>query len=187
MTNKKKVKESKKNTNESKENTQLNWMLGIMIGIFVIVVLVVLFRGTSNSFIYNGLEFEKIKYGEIILYRANVPIYDSSGGLSQEIELDFRKDPRTLEDYPVYLDDERISLKTENITYIGVHPDIEKCGDYGIAVINFGGLFFRKAGLTSNVGSTNKTRAKKVVHLFYLFLEIKQRSLKQMIIVMSLG
>ena len=52
----------------------------------------------SKKFEYNGLKFEKIMFGDIPLYRAKIPLFDSLRNLVANYNLYLRNDPRKLKD-----------------------------------------------------------------------------------------
>jgi hypothetical protein len=149
-------------SNEPNYDRQLKWIIGVIVAIFLIIAIAVLIRNSNTGFKYGGLKFEQIKYGEIDLYSTNVPMYDGAGKRVKDLTVDFRLDPRELQDMRVLLGmDNEIKINTDELVYVSVDPRMEKCEDSGISVINLGGLFLKKAGVNTKISSRNESHAEK--------------------------
>jgi hypothetical protein len=76
-----------------KENRQLRnilWGAGI---ILVLIVAIIYFLNSVRSFEYEGVEFEVVREGELILYNTKLPLQDDSGN-KYEYNFFLRNDPR---------------------------------------------------------------------------------------------
>jgi uncharacterized membrane protein len=58
------------------DNKQMFWILGIMIAMILIVIAVPMIIKAKNNFEYFGLDFSKVKEGELIFYDAKIPVGD---------------------------------------------------------------------------------------------------------------
>lgn len=151
----------KKSSARTKQQKQLEAIVGTMIGLVVILIVIIIFAHFSNNFTYRGIVFKKTKYGDIIIYSTNVPIFDSYGRVVRYTRIDFRNDPRALRNVPVNLDGS-IKFIKENTAYLSVNPETEDCEDSGIGVVNLG-LFLKKSGLNTKLGSMDQNHAAKEI------------------------
>lgn len=153
-----KAVEINKHKEKKQQELHTNIVIGVIIGLIILLIAVIFLINASNKFTYLGISFNKIRYGEIILYSANVPVLDSSGKLAGYMTVDFRNDPRKLRDINVTTNG--IKFLKNATTYISVDPLTEKCDDSGIAIISFGRTFLQGAGISASLGSINETHAK---------------------------
>jgi len=141
-----------------KQDKQVKGIIWFMVIVLGILVLVLLANSLSNKFTYKGIRFEKNRYGEIILYSAEVPVVNYLGEVVAYINADFRKDPRTLKD--IHLETGEIRFLRDSITYLSVDPKIEECEDSGIAIINLG-RFIKSSGLNLKLSSLDAEHAER--------------------------
>ncbi len=154
---KKKAKLEKERPEQIKKNRQENAIIGVIVGVLLLLIIAVILVSASNHFRYLGLEFKKEKYGNLLIYSANVPIIGSGGNITAYVPLDLRNDPRTLRDIPVNTSGYVGFLKDVN-TYISMNPYMENCEDNGIALGGLG-IFFSRAGVSVKAAFNNKSYA----------------------------
>jgi len=122
---------------EKKQERQATIVIGIMV--FIIFAAIGTYAGLkmSNHFTYNGLNFQKTKYGEILLYSVDIPVASSSGQILGHTHVDFRNDPRKLDDIEVDIDGKMVFSRK---VYISVEEPID-CEYKPVALGNLA-LFF---------------------------------------------
>lgn len=162
MANKKKVKkESLKEKSEErdekkakkKHETQLKWVIIGMISVLLLFLLLYVIVQESKKIYYGGLEFKKLKYGQLILYHSKIPIKDASGNLVANYNLYLRNNPLDLKGIKI-----NGSLRFRKEVVISVDSSIEGCSDNGIAGGGLG-MFFSAAGITADFAYANETYA----------------------------
>jgi len=156
---KKQAKNTQKGIKKSPTNEKQGMIIvGIMVGLLVILIVIVAIKAGGNKFTYEGIDFKKIKYGEIELYSAQIPITDSSGNVVKTMEIDFRNNPKDLK----YID-----VNVNEIGFYGslallsVEDSAESCEDNGLALLNLGGIFLKEAQIAAKITYLNQTRAEK--------------------------
>lgn len=137
---KKKIKEEGKDIQEKKDinhEKQTKIIFYVVIGIILLVVVLFIFRVSSNNFKYNGIDFKKEYTGQIAFYTATIPIMDYYENVLGSQEVDFRNDPRTLKNIEVNVS--YIKFLNNAKAYVSIDKDIPSCeGDTAIALINLG-------------------------------------------------
>lgn len=111
------------------------------LGIAILAVVILLYFGflymQSVKFIdYNGLKFEKTQTGSIVLYTTKIPAMDYATNKLSYLTIDFRSDPRTLDNIPVNI--QQYLFKTSNITYISFENSNHTYEDGTLAAANLG-------------------------------------------------
>ena len=132
-------KEARKISGKSEEknnNTSLFVVLAIAVLIILICIIAVFFRYDSNNFKYMGIEFNKNYMGQIIFYTAKIPVTNSQGIISGYHTIDFRNDPRELNNVIVNVTG-NIKFIKNSIVYVSF-GEMEKCEDNGLAATNLG-------------------------------------------------
>ena len=141
----------------NKEDKSL-MVIFVVLGLLLILVIGLLIVSVSNKSInYNGLEFKKTSYGQIILYSVKVPVLNSVGKVVSYFQADFRNNPKTLENVSV---ESKVELGYKDI-YLSVAPIVESCEDSGLAVLNLAAVFLPSAGHKTKLGSLDKEHAIK--------------------------
>src|SRR3989344_3407752 len=75
---------------------------GIIVLIIILAVWLSLqYYQSYNNFEYNGIGFNRTYFGKILFYEANVPLINQAGQVVRYTQIDFRNDPREIEDIPV--------------------------------------------------------------------------------------
>jgi len=129
--------EAKKIEGESKEkNRGVFIVLSIAVLILLVCIIAVIYRYDSNNFNYAGIEFSKNYMGEILFYTAKVPAVDSYGSIKGYKEIDFRNDPRDLDNLIVDVNGSIKFLRSKT-TYVS-YGQMNTCGDTILAATNLG-------------------------------------------------
>ena len=127
-----------------KQEKQIRIFIIVMLALLVFLFIVYAFIRATLKFNYAGLEFEKVRQGELILYRTDVfPVF-------------LREDPRELRDIEVK---ERIILQ-KKIGIGGEKELLESCEDSTIAATTLS-IFYGKTGLQPFSASVNKTESEE--------------------------
>ncbi len=127
-----------------KQERQIRMFVFVMIFLLVFIFIVYSFIQATLKFSYAGLEFEKVRQGQLILYKTPIfPIY-------------FRYDPRQLRDIDV---EGKIMLQKE-IGIGGSLEIIDGCEDSTLAATTLS-IFFGKTGLKPFSATHNETEAEK--------------------------
>ncbi|VVB78482.1 Uncharacterised protein [uncultured archaeon] len=186
---KKKTKEKIKNSEaepvlkdntRKKQNKQVMISVILMIAVIVIIVAIpIVYKTFFNKFTYTNLEFEKTKLGQLNFYSTKIPIVEKAppeGHLitpkevSSYYSINFRNDPRKLEYIPV-----NITLKNStqmdfikvNTAYISLDPNMKRCDDNSVALVNFAGFLRDIVGLKlrSAVSDENASRELQITYI----------------------
>jgi len=150
-------------TNEDikkKQNKQIAWILFLLIGLILIILLVPFINNNYLSkFNYYNLDFQKTQLGELIFYSAKIPIINIHGNVVADYSINFRKDPRKLEEIKVDIKGDSIVFRKSKQVYITLNPDMEKCENNIIAMANLAGFLINFAELEVEGASTDKDYA----------------------------
>lgn len=129
----------------------------ILIGIFLISYFTFnYYIHNKGTFSYKGIDFKKIKQGEIDFYIAQLNYKDMFGNVANTLNFGFRQNPKSLERIPIQ---GKIELKpttvvdVENLFYEG-------CEDAGLAGANLLS-FLKYGGINLYQGTINQTYAEK--------------------------
>jgi len=112
----------KKQENQLKLIAMLMIILVLSIGAFYFIA------QELKKFNYGGVNFQKTKQGDLILYLANFPLSKLTGNAVNDVNIYFRTDPRQLESILI---EGRILLK-KNVA-LAVNSDELKCSDKVVA------------------------------------------------------
>ncbi len=140
---------------EKRQNTYIKL---ILVGMAVVMILLVGFlglRSKSKSFEYVGLQFEKTKFGQLIIYQTAIPIASVTGEAIANYNLNLRNDPRDLESIPI---GGRIRMRRSVL--LALDPSMEDCQDNSFAGLNLA-QFLAAAGVQAKGATTNKTYAEE--------------------------
>ncbi len=119
-----------KTENKPDKHKQINWIIGWLVGLFVLYLVLAFVFGKLGTFTYEGLVFTKEKFGNILVYHYSYYYESSSGGLIK-YNLYLRNDPRK---NPVLVIGE-IGLVKNNFVFISINgSELSSCEDSGIAV-----------------------------------------------------
>ncbi len=140
---------------EKRQNTYIKLVL---VGMAVVMILLVGFLGLrtkSMSFEYVGLQFEKTKFGQLVIYQTAIPITSITGEAIANYNLNLRNDPRNLESIPI---EGRIRMRRSVL--LALDPSMEDCQDNSFAGLNLA-QFLAAAGVQAKGATTNKTYAEE--------------------------
>lgn len=152
----KKIKNGAKNEKKRDKSIyerQTRLAVFVMVAAILIIFMIYFLIQESKKFEYKGLEFEKVKEGNLNLYFANLPFSTVSGNVVY-VPTYFRQDPRELE---------RINISTLTGEGLGItksaalsaSPEILKCDDSLLAAttlsLYLGKLGVKAIGATSNI------------------------------------
>ena len=116
-----------------------------------------------GSFEYEGLEFQKVKEGDLIFYETRFPIkkLTLTGNIVGELDFFFRNDPRTLDDIDV---EEEVVL-SKYIAIAAGDSEIEKCKETALAASTLS-LFLTQLDFDTYGATTNKTLSEETGRVF---------------------
>jgi len=124
-----------------KQSKQVLWALILMIALLLIVLgTPYVIKNYFNKFVYLKLDFEKTQLGNIKFYSTKIPVTNVGWDIVGVYSMNFRNDPRKLEYISHNIDDNKISFKKENVTYISFNPDMKACDNTTIALMNLAGF-----------------------------------------------
>lgn len=134
MPRKKNSREKKEERHESptrKYDKQVIWIFSVMIGLVILFLLATSFFKEFNNFKYEGIKFEKIKYGNLDLYHSRYPLQMDSNGTIEYYNLFLREDPRKNEVHA----DINTEFPQGKYVYISVNATgLIECENSGIAI-----------------------------------------------------
>jgi len=133
------------------------FLIGAIIIIVALFIVGFYFAKTSNHFTNNKVYFEKTYFGEILLYNTQIPVSYQNGLPTEYINVDFRNDPRKLNDIPVEVNGKIEFVGGNKSVYIS-YDDVKICEDNGLAAANLG-IFVKDIGFKREGAVTNTTAA----------------------------
>ncbi len=109
----------KQSKEESKQLKKIFLVLGFLVSIFVVVLI---FINASATFTYDGIDFETVKSGDLILYKTSLPVNSDDHKITGDavsINYNFylRNDPRKLKNIPLKLDENLNQLTSTVINF----------------------------------------------------------------------
>lgn len=168
MVNKKEVKKKKPEKGKilkeinKKQNKQIMWAIILMASLILIIIFVPLIvKNFFNKFVYMNLDWQKTKLGDIMFYSTRVPIANLQGTITGSYSMNFRNDPRKLDNISVYVFEDWIEFEKDKPVYITLYPEMEACEDNSIALINLVGFLRDFAGLNVKSAVSKLDYAKK--------------------------
>jgi len=146
-----------------KQNRQMMIAVSLMIIVIIIALGIPLFIQTFiNKFTYINLHFQKSITGNLVLYSADVPVIDNEGEIVSSYFVNFRNNPKELQE--VEMDDRikegGVKFIENQIVYISLNPDMEKCSDNTLAMFILGG-FLKDAELDVKSAFSDKEKAEE--------------------------
>ena len=163
----KEKKEQREQKTSSKTDKELYWVLGVMVAAIAVFLVGFTLLKESNSFNYNGLDFQKEMMGNIPLYKHTYlteRVTRTTGqvvrtGDASSVAILLRNDPRRLEDIPVEGKIEFLSV--EQTIYISVNSAPELSCDYSPIAMHELSSFFTQNGFAAKAGISNETMAEE--------------------------
>lgn len=160
-----KIEDSK--FSEEKQERQIKWIVFLMVSVILIIIAVPFInKNFINKFDYKGMEFQKTKLGDLVFYSVKFPVVSATGQVTGDYSMNFRNDPRKLEEIPSNIPNNEItfikrSVGGYNPVYISLNPNMELCEDTNLALITFSG-FLRDSGLEVRSATTNKNYSEEM-------------------------
>lgn len=155
-------KPSKKET-KKKQNKQIMWAIILMIGMILIIIGVpFIVKNYVNKFEYINLEWQKTRLGDLKYYSTRIPIADKQGNIIASYSMNFKNDPRKLDNVNVNLSAKDIGFIRGKPVYIALAPEMKACGaNNSIAISDLSGFLRHIAGLELEAAWTDSNVAKK--------------------------
>lgn len=174
MANKKEVKnkEAKKKEPEKKkiskkgikkkQNKQVMWAIILMASlIFIIIIVPFITKNFINKFQYINLDFQKTQLGNMKFYSTKIPVADSSNNVIGSFSINFRNDPRELENInfkktttvPVFTKDKPVYISPGKIE--------RNCVESSAATLTIAGFLRQFAQLNVSAGISDKKVAEE--------------------------
>jgi len=164
-------KTDKKLTKKQIQDKQVMWTIILMVSLILIIILVpFIVKNYINKFVYIKLDWQKTKLGKIDFYSTEIPVADRSGNIIGTYTMNFRNDPRKLENINTGLSGSEIGFNTGEVVYISLDSKMQGCEDVGIGLINFAGFLRGFANLEVN-SSVNDLAAAQKNNLEYITCE----------------
>ena len=159
----KKVKKKiKKLTTKQKQTRQLIWAIVLMVSILAIVILVPLIKYQFiNKFVYAKLDFQKTQAGDMVFYSTRIPVGDRYGDIIGSFFINFRNDPRKLEDIEVKKTTSTPIFKRDRVVYISTGKMERNCQDGTAAVLTLSGFLKQFALMNVSGAISNKEIAEE--------------------------
>lgn len=135
-------KKSKKLTTKEKQNKQLIWIIVLMVSLVLIIILVPLIRSQFiNKFEFLKLDFYKTQAGNMIFYSTRIPVGDMSGNIIGSFFINFRNDPRKLNEEVNYKKTTIMPLfSRDKVVYISTGKMERNCIEGTAAVLTLSGF-----------------------------------------------
>lgn len=119
----------------------------IAIAVFIIIILIALPDPAKyNSFDYHGFKFEKVLFGNSLIYESNMTLYKNNRLLYYNLRL--RNDPRALD---------KISANFTNVpskVYLSFTPETLNCSDNALISVFQIGQYLTKLGINVTLATT---------------------------------
>ena len=152
-----------------KQNKQLMWALIIMVlAVAILISVPYISKELFNKFNFIGLTFYKTRFGTIDLYSTKIPISKTSHSNAELIKtseitsyypIDFRNDPRKLNDINVDLNKSHIGFVQNNTLFITFNSSDPACDQNIISAVSLTNFFMDFAGLKVSGAVTEKEYA----------------------------
>lgn len=160
---------------KEKQNKQLRWAVILMISVIVITIAVpVIVNKFFNSFEYINLDFQKTHQGKIIFYSTKIPLVDKAPAIGYitpdqitgTYSINFRNDPRKLKDIKMKVSENMssdIKFIKSNIVYISLNPNMERCDDNSLALMNLASFLKTFAGIEMKAAYSDKNLSTETI------------------------
>ena len=160
----KKTSDKQKKANKKKilkkENKQVIIAISLMIAIIIMIIAVpIIKKNYFDKFVYISLDFQKTQLGDLYFYSTRIPLVNQSGSLDGMYAMNFRSNPKETEYIPI--DNKTITFRKYYPVYVTFNPEMQRCDDNLIAIINLRNFLHDFANLDLKSGVTNKEYAKE--------------------------
>lgn len=148
------LKGEKKEEKADKKESQLKWIILFMAVIIIVFFVFYFLLNSGKGFKYSGVEFEKIKQGNLVFYLGKFPMTDINGNFVAYFPFYFRNDPRKLSNIEI---NATIKLSMD-VAYAADSGFVESCNDSILAATTLS-FFLKSLGLNLFSVTINKTEA----------------------------
>jgi hypothetical protein len=165
----------KKKELKIRQNKQILWAIFFMVAIIVILLVTPYVRDNFfNKFSYHGIVFQKTTVGKLIFYTTKLPIYsqvsslvvslidnESQANLKQTgiYVLNFRNDPRKLNNITVDLDVNNMTFVSSNTVYVTYNVSDPICDHNVVAAADLANFLINFGNFKVNGALMNKDYA----------------------------
>ena len=167
MVKKKKTESTKEHKDKTslkkKQNKQILWAVVLMCSLILIIVIVPFIKTNFISkFTYIGLEFQKTQLGDMYFYTTSIPVANNLNEIVGTFSINFRNDPRKLEDITTKKTTTVPIFKKENIVYISTGKVERNCKEGVPAMLTLAGFLREFAQMNVSAGISDKQFAEEM-------------------------
>jgi len=151
-----------KKETKQKQNRQVIWAIILMTCLILIIIGVPIIKSNFiNKFRYINLNFQKTQLGDMYFYSTMIPVVDSSNNILGTFSMNFRNDPRKLDDInfkkttsvPVFIKDKAVYISPGKIE--------RNCVESSAATLTLSGFLRQFAQLNVSAGISDKKIAEE--------------------------
>ena len=147
---------------KKKQNRQIMWAIILMISLILIIVGVPFIKNNFiNKFRYINLDFQKTQLGDMYFYSTQIPVADSSNNVIGTFSMNFRNDPRELEDINFKKTTSVPVFTKERTVYISPGKIERNCVESSAATLTLSGFLRQFAQLNVSAGISDKKVAEE--------------------------
>lgn len=145
---------------KDKKDRQIMWALILMISVILIIVLIPIVKHYFfDKFTYEKLEYQKTQMGDMKYFSTRIPVTDSSYAFIGTFDINFRNDPRKLEDINTTIKTGIPTFNKKETVYISTGKMERSCIDGTAAVLTLAGFLRGFAGMNLTGALSDKELA----------------------------
>ncbi|MDD5191549.1 MAG: hypothetical protein PHH54_02775 [Candidatus Nanoarchaeia archaeon] len=159
----KKAISSKKLINKKNiQSRQIMWTIILMVCLILIIIVVPFIKTNFiNKFRYITLDFQKTQLGDMYFYSTKIPVADSSNNIVGAFSINFRNDPRELEDMNIKMTTTVPVFIKDKAVYISPGKIERNCIESSAATLTLSGFLRQFAQLNISAGISDKKVAEE--------------------------
>ncbi|MEK6936111.1 MAG: hypothetical protein AABW67_04940 [Nanoarchaeota archaeon] len=159
-----KINENKDKINlKKKQNKQILWAIVLMVSLILIIVIVPIIKTNFISkFTYIGLDFQKTQLGNMYFYTTSIPVANNLNEVVGTFSINFRNDPRKLEDITIKKTTTVPIFRKENVVYISTGKVERNCKEGVPAMLTLAGFLREFAQMNVSAGISDKQFAEEM-------------------------
>ncbi len=169
MAKKKEVKNKEPEKNKiskkeikKKQNKQIIWAIILMISLILIIVGVPFIKNNFiNKFRYINLDFQKTQLGDMNFYSTKIPVANSLNEVIGTFSMNFRNDPRKLEDMKIIKTTTVPIFIKDRVVYISPGKIERNCVESIAATLTLSGFLRQFAQMNVSAGISDKKVAEE--------------------------
>jgi hypothetical protein len=169
MKNKKEAKNKEPEENKDfkkeikkKQNRQVIWAIILMAGLILIIIGVPIIKSSFiDKFRYLNLDFQKTQLGDMYFYSTNIPVADISNNILGTFSMNFRNDPRELEEINFKRTTTVPVFTKDRVVYISPGKIERGCVESSAATLTLSGFLRQFAQLNISAGISDKKIAEE--------------------------